>query len=124
MQRNFEPMQRRVENWRQAQITDERAKLILCGFCRGRIGSSAKSPVRRCTAVFATGVPGILFTHDVEFIERIYQELQETLSAAQKPRKAWRSSQPTIRLIPNRFPFTTYPWTGRLSRFLRSPIPV
>ena len=28
IQRNFEPMQRQVEGWRQAQITDERAKLI------------------------------------------------------------------------------------------------
>jgi hypothetical protein len=29
IQRNFEPLQRQVEYWRQAQITDERAKLIL-----------------------------------------------------------------------------------------------
>ena len=28
IQRNFEPMQRQVEHWRQTQITDERAKLI------------------------------------------------------------------------------------------------
>lgn len=28
IQRNFEPMQRQVESWRQTQITDERAKLI------------------------------------------------------------------------------------------------
>jgi hypothetical protein len=28
MQRNFGPMQRQVEQWRQTQITDERAKLI------------------------------------------------------------------------------------------------
>jgi hypothetical protein len=28
IQRNFEPMQRQVEGWRQTQITDERAKLI------------------------------------------------------------------------------------------------
>ena len=28
IQRNFEPMQRQVESWRQKQITDERAKLI------------------------------------------------------------------------------------------------
>ena len=28
IQRNFEPMQRQVEHWRQAQLTDERAKLI------------------------------------------------------------------------------------------------
>jgi hypothetical protein len=29
IQRNFEPMQRQVERWREAQISDERAKLIL-----------------------------------------------------------------------------------------------
>jgi hypothetical protein len=29
IQRSFEPMRRQVEQWRQAQITDERAKLIL-----------------------------------------------------------------------------------------------
>ena len=29
IQRNFEPMKRQVEHWRQAPITDERAKLIL-----------------------------------------------------------------------------------------------
>src|SRR5713226_3165887 len=29
IQRSFEPMRRQVEEWRQAQITDERAKLIL-----------------------------------------------------------------------------------------------
>jgi hypothetical protein len=29
IQRNFEPMQRQVEQWRSAQISDERAKLIL-----------------------------------------------------------------------------------------------
>ncbi|HET9281234.1 MAG TPA: DUF932 domain-containing protein [Candidatus Angelobacter sp.] len=28
IQRNFEPMQRQVESWRQTQVTDERAKLI------------------------------------------------------------------------------------------------
>jgi hypothetical protein len=29
IQRNFEPMQRQVEQWRNSQISDERAKLIL-----------------------------------------------------------------------------------------------
>jgi len=29
IQRSFEPMRRQVEEWRQAQVTDERAKLIL-----------------------------------------------------------------------------------------------
>ena len=28
IQRNFEPMQRQVESWRQTQITDAQAKLI------------------------------------------------------------------------------------------------
>ena len=31
IQRSFEPMRRQVEEWRHAQITDERAKLILYG---------------------------------------------------------------------------------------------
>src|SRR5882762_4008835 len=29
IQRNFEPMQRQVEQWRQTQLTDDRAKMIL-----------------------------------------------------------------------------------------------
>jgi hypothetical protein len=29
IKRNFEPMHRQVENWRQTQITDERAELVL-----------------------------------------------------------------------------------------------
>jgi hypothetical protein len=38
IQRNFEPMQRQVEYWRQAQITDERAKLILyAAFVDGKL---------------------------------------------------------------------------------------
>src|SRR5712692_4132115 len=34
IQRSFEPMRRQVEDWRQAQITDERAKLILYSWKR------------------------------------------------------------------------------------------
>jgi hypothetical protein len=38
IQRNFEPMQRQVEQWRQAQITDERAKLIFyAAFVDGKL---------------------------------------------------------------------------------------
>jgi hypothetical protein len=38
IQRNFEPMQRQVENWRQTQITDERAKLIFyAAFVDGKL---------------------------------------------------------------------------------------
>jgi hypothetical protein len=38
IQRNFEPMQRQVELWRQAQITDERAKLIFyAAFVDGKL---------------------------------------------------------------------------------------
>ena len=38
IQRNFEPMQRQVENWRQTQITDARAKLIFySAFVEGKL---------------------------------------------------------------------------------------
>src|SRR5215469_801024 len=38
IQRNFEPMRRQVENWRQTQITDEKAKLILySAFVEGQL---------------------------------------------------------------------------------------
>jgi hypothetical protein len=38
IQRNFEPLQRQVESWRQAQITDAQAKLILyAAFVEGRL---------------------------------------------------------------------------------------
>jgi hypothetical protein len=38
IQRNFEPLQRQVEHWRQAQLTDERAKLIFyAAFIDGKL---------------------------------------------------------------------------------------
>ncbi len=38
IQRSFEPMRRQVEDWRQAQISDERAKLILyAAFVDGKL---------------------------------------------------------------------------------------
>jgi hypothetical protein len=38
IQRNFEPMQRQVEHWRQAQITDAQAKLIFyAAFVDGKL---------------------------------------------------------------------------------------
>jgi hypothetical protein len=53
IQRNFEPMQFQVENWRQTQITDERAKLIfICRIRRRQAGSAQESVVRRPPAVF------------------------------------------------------------------------
>ena len=38
IQRNFEPMRRQVESWRQTQITDEQAKLIVySAFVEGKL---------------------------------------------------------------------------------------
>ena len=38
IQRNFEPMQRQVESWREAQITDAQAKLIFySAFVEGKL---------------------------------------------------------------------------------------
>jgi hypothetical protein len=42
IQRNFEPLQRQLETWRQTQITDDRAKLILYWRCRGRTRGAKK----------------------------------------------------------------------------------
>jgi len=64
IQRNFEPMQRQVEHWRQTQITDERAKLIFyAAFVDGKLnapksllpeGLSWERPSTvRCTALHA-----------------------------------------------------------------------
>jgi hypothetical protein len=40
IQRNFEPLQRQVETWRQTQITDDTAKLILySAFVDGKLES-------------------------------------------------------------------------------------
>ncbi len=44
IQRNFEPMQRQVESWRQTQITDAEAKLILI-----LLSSRVSSTLRRAT---------------------------------------------------------------------------
>ena len=48
MQRNFEPMRKQVEGWREIQLTDDQAKTHhLPGVRRSRIGSAAASPSRR-----------------------------------------------------------------------------
>jgi hypothetical protein len=48
IQRNFEPPQRQVEQWRQAQITDERAKLIFyAAFVDGKLDAPS---IRRTPA--------------------------------------------------------------------------
>jgi hypothetical protein len=46
IQRNFEPMQRQVEDWRKTQISDERAKLILNAAC----GRTLEAPRTRVPA--------------------------------------------------------------------------
>jgi hypothetical protein len=51
IQRNFEPMQRQVESWRQAQITDAQAKLIFySAFVDGKLDApkSLLPEVHRC----------------------------------------------------------------------------
>jgi len=82
IQRNFEPLQRQVETWRQTQITDDTAKLILySAFVDGKL-EAPRSATRGPPAVLRTAVPGIRGQDDVEPFERVYQRLQEARSAA------------------------------------------
>src|SRR5439155_16067033 len=74
IQRNFEPMQRQVEHWRQAQITDERAKLILyAAFVDGKLDAPRSLLPEVHRLYFEAAVRGVLGTHDVEFIQRLHQ---------------------------------------------------
>ena len=50
IQRNFEPMQRQVEQWRSPQISDERAKLILCAALSMASWRRREAFCRKCTA--------------------------------------------------------------------------
>src|SRR5713226_654707 len=72
IERSFEPMRRQVEDWRQAQITDERAKLILYSWKR-------QGPSFRCTpVVLPTGVRRVLAADDVESFQCVYLRIQRT----------------------------------------------
>jgi hypothetical protein len=66
IQRNFEPMQRQVEDWRKTQITDAQAKLI---FCAAFVDSKLDAPKSRLPEI------------DRLYFEPEYSELSATLPA-------------------------------------------
>ena len=108
IQRSFEPMRRQVEEWRQAQITDERAKLISLFRVRGwQAGSTTESSLRGPSAVLPTTVRGVLAADDVEPVQRVHQRFQGTRprspiqsdgEAGSFPLSTSRVTQPSPRL--------------------------
>lgn len=95
IQRNFEPMQRQVEHWRQAQITDERAKLIFyAAFVDGKLD-----------------VPRSLLTE----VHRLYFEPQyEEFS----PRTMWSLSNAFTSAFKKLDPVPQFKATAKLGEFL------
>lgn len=81
IQRNFEPMQRQLEQWRNSLISDERAKLILYeAFVDGELEAprSLLPDVHRL--YFEPELSGVLTANDVELVECVYQRVQEARS--------------------------------------------
>ena len=95
IQRNFEPMQRQVEHWRQAQITDERAKLIFyAAFVDGKLDA-----------------PRSLLTE----VHRLYFEPQyEEFS----PRTMWSLSNAFTSAFKKLDPVPQFKATAKLGEFL------
>ena len=74
IQRNFEPMQRQVEQWRSPQISDERAKLILgAAFVDGEL-EAPRSLLPEVHRLYSSRVLG---ANDVELVECLHQRVQK-----------------------------------------------
>ncbi len=102
IQRNFEPMQRQVEHWRQTQITDERAKLIFySAFVDGKLDApkSLLSDVHRL--YFEPEYPEFSPRTMWSLSNAFTQCLQEARSgsAVQGDREAGRISHPAACVI-------------------------
>ena len=79
IQRSFEPMRRQVEEWRQAQITDERAKLILyAAFVDGKLEAPSTLLPQVHRLYFQLEYEEFCATDDVEPVECVYQRIQGT----------------------------------------------
>jgi Domain of unknown function (DUF932) len=95
IQRNFEPMQRQVEHWRQAQISDERAKLIFySAFVDGKLDAprSLLSEVHRL------------------YFEPQYEEFS--------PRTMWSLSNAFTSAFKKLYPIPQFKATAKLGEFL------
>ena len=83
IQRNFEPMQRQVESWRQTQITDAQAKLIFySAFVDGRLEAPKSLLPDAHRLYFEPEYPGVLAANDVELVERVHKRFQEARSSS------------------------------------------
>ena len=77
MQRNFKPMVESVERWRESQLSDAAAKLLIYRRVRGRrISRSRGTLPRGARILLQSHRRGIPTAHDVEPVERVYQRVQ------------------------------------------------
>ena len=69
IQRNFEPMQRQVESWRQTQITAAQAKLIFySAFVDGKRDAAKSLTTRGPPHVFRTAVSGVFVANQLQVL--------------------------------------------------------
>jgi hypothetical protein len=97
MQRNFEPMRKQVEAWRQSELTDVTAKIIIYqAFIEGEL-DVPKHLARR--------------VHDLYF-QPAFEEL--------KPRTVWSLSNAFTSAFKELDPIPQFKATGRLGNFLEN----
>jgi hypothetical protein len=107
IQRNFEPMQRQVEHWRQAQVTDERAKLIFyAAFVDGKL-DAPKSLLPEVHRLYFEPQYEEFSPRTMELVECFHKRVQEARSdsTVQGDGKTGRISQSIAWMIPA-VPFT------------------
>lgn len=85
IQRNFEPMQRQVESWRQTQITDAHAKLIFYSAFVDANLDAPKSLLPEVHRLYFEPEPGVRVANHVELVERLHQRFQEARSRSAVP---------------------------------------
>ena len=77
MQRNFEPMQRQVAGWRESQLTDDQAKVIIYrAFVEDRIGGSEAHSETGASELLPTGVSRVRAAHALQLAQRVHLFVQ------------------------------------------------
>jgi hypothetical protein len=79
IQRNFEPMQRQVESWRQNANNGWTGEVdLLLGVCGWQARCTKEPAARRSSVVLRAGIPGVRAANNVEPVERVHKRFQES----------------------------------------------
>ena len=77
MQRNFEPMRKQVEAWKQSCLTDEAAKLIIYrAFVEGELDVPKHLDAPGSRSVFQSDRRGVRSANVVELVQRVHERIQ------------------------------------------------